>query len=166
MSNLKKIRLFECEDLTGNQDNSQISLKNDALVEVMRMVFLDHYFLFLARKYSAENMEHFSEYLFLTKNMVVHNAQNPFMLHHEALYIEKVVNERHKLLFTMGKDCIYNEDHSVDEYAYFIKIWDFMSLVEGTEKGCKSCLPSQYSMALNQADSIVTFRSAASSLGS
>mgnify|MGYP000276804704 CR=1 FL=1 len=78
MSNLKKIRLFECEDLTGNQDNSQISLKNDALVEVMRMVFLDHYFLFLARKYSAENMEHFSEYLFLTKKeiMVLEVAQN------------------------------------------------------------------------------------------
>jgi len=54
MSSLKKIRLFESEDLTGNQDGSQASLKNDALVEIVRMVFLDHYFLFLARKYTAD----------------------------------------------------------------------------------------------------------------
>lgn len=44
------------------------------------------------------------EFLYLTKNMVVHNASNPFMMHHESLYIEKVVNNRHKLLFSMGKD--------------------------------------------------------------
>ena len=36
--------------------------------------------------------------------MVVHNASNPFIMHHENLYIEKVVNNRHKLLFSMGKD--------------------------------------------------------------
>ena len=137
MSNLKKIRLFESEDLTGNQDGSQASLKNDGMVEIMRMVFLDHYFLFLARKYSAENNEACGEYLYLTKNMVVHNAQNPFMIHHESLYIEKVVNHRHKLLFTMGKDCTFNEDRQPEEQAYFIKIWDFMSLVESTEAGCK-----------------------------
>ena len=71
----------------------------------MRMVFLDHYFLFLARKYSQEDTSQpIGEFLYLTKNMVVHNASNPFMMHHESLYIEKVVNNRHKLLFSMGKD--------------------------------------------------------------
>lgn len=70
----------------------------------MRMVFLDHYFLFLARKYNAEDNQPCGEFLYLTKNMVVHNASNPFMLHHESFYIEKVVNSRHKLLFSMGKD--------------------------------------------------------------
>ena len=56
MSTLKKIRLFEQEDLSGNQDPRQVtSLKHDGLVEIMRMVFLDHYFLFLARKYSQED---------------------------------------------------------------------------------------------------------------
>ena len=53
MSSLKKIRLFEHEDLTGNQDGSQTSLKGDPLIEIMRMVFLDHYFLFLARRYNG-----------------------------------------------------------------------------------------------------------------
>lgn len=55
MSALKKIRLFENEDLTGNQDGNQVSLKHDGLVQIMRMVFLDHYFLFLATKYSEDN---------------------------------------------------------------------------------------------------------------
>ena len=56
MSTLKKIRLFEQEDLSVNQDPRQVtSLKHDGLVEIMRMVFLDHYFLFLARKYSQED---------------------------------------------------------------------------------------------------------------
>lgn len=48
-----------------------------------------------------------------------------------------MVNVRHKLLFTMGKDCLFNELRQPEEQAYFIKIWDFMSLVEGTEIGCK-----------------------------
>ena len=104
MSALKKIRLFESEDLTGNQDPNQISLKHDGLVENMRMVFLDHYFLFLALKYNAIDNQPCGEYLYLTKNMVVHNSDSPFMVHHESMYIEKVVNNRHKLLFTMGKD--------------------------------------------------------------
>ena len=102
----------------------------------MRMVFLDHYFLFLARKYSEDNAI-MGEYLYLTKNMVVHNPESPFMIHHESLYIEKVVNPRHKLLYTMGKDFLYNENREREEEAYFIKIWDFMSLVENTEAGCK-----------------------------
>jgi len=109
MSTLKKIRLFENEDLTGNQDGQQVSLKHDSQIEIMRMVFLDHYFLFLARKYSADGSAQ-GEYLFLTKNMVVHNASNPFMIHHESYYIEKVVNSKHKLLFTMGKDQQLNEN--------------------------------------------------------
>lgn len=109
MSTLKKIRLFENEDLTGNQDGQQVSLKHDSQIEIMRMVFLDHYFLFLARKYSADDSAQ-GEYLFLTKNMVVHNASNPFMIHHESYYIEKVVNSKHKLLFTMGKDQQLNEN--------------------------------------------------------
>ena len=137
MSALKKIRLFESQDLVGNQDASQISLKNDGLVEIMRMVFLDHYFLFLARKYNAEDSQPCGEFLYLTKNMVVHNAANPFMIHHEAFYIEKVVNANHKLLFTMGKDRQLSETGQVEEEAYFIKIWDFVSLVEGTSPGCK-----------------------------
>lgn len=138
MSSLKKIRLFEHEDLTGNQDGSQVSLKNDGLAEIVKMLFLDHYFLFLARKYAAGQEQHVGEYLFLTKNMIVHNAQDPFMVHHEACYLEKVVNARHKLLFTMGKDYRFNEENQPEEQAHFIKIWDFMSLVEGTEVGCKS----------------------------
>jgi len=53
MSALKKIRLFEQEDLSGNQDPRQVtSLKHDGTVEIMRMVFLDHYFLFLVSKLS------------------------------------------------------------------------------------------------------------------
>ena len=123
--------------MVGNQDASQISLKNDGLVEIMRMVFLDHYFLFLARKYNAEDSQPCGEFLYLTKNMVVHNAANPFMIHHEAFYIEKVVNANHKLLFTMGKDRQLSETGQVEEEAYFIKIWDFVSLVEGTSPGCK-----------------------------
>lgn len=118
-----------------------MSLKGDPLVEIMRMVFLDHYFLFLARKYNGVSEEPVGEYLFLTKNMIVHNAQEPFMIHHESCFLEKVVNARHKLLYTMGKDMRFNEDNQPEEQAYFIKIWDFMSLVEGTEHGCKSsCL--------------------------
>ena len=101
------------------------------------MVFLDHYFLFLARKYNAEDSQPCGEFLYLTKNMVVHNAANPFMIHHEAFYIEKVVNANHKLLFTMGKDRQLSETGQVEEEAYFIKIWDFVSLVEGTSPGCK-----------------------------
>jgi len=106
------------------------------------MVFLDHYFLFLARKYSQEDQQPIGEFLYLTKNMVVHNASNPFMMHHESLYIEKVVNNRHKLLFSMGKDRQLNENRQIEEEAYFIKIWDFMSLVEGTSQGCKYSLKS------------------------
>ena len=114
-----------------------MSLKHDGLVEIMRMVFLDHYFLFLARKYNPEDNMPVGEFLYLTKNMIVHNASNPFMIHHESFYIEKVVNARHKLLFTMGKDRLLNENRQIEEEAYFIKIWDFMSLVEGTSPGCK-----------------------------
>ena len=56
MSTPKKVRPVEPEDLSGNQDPRQVtSLKHDGLVEIMRMVFLDHYFLFLARKYSQED---------------------------------------------------------------------------------------------------------------
>ena len=149
MSTLKKIRLFEHEDLTANQDASQVSLKQDALVEIMRMVFLDHFHLFLARKY-AEDGQEAGEYLYLTKNMVVHNA---FNIHHESLYIEKVVNPKHqhKLLFTMGKDILINESNQVEEEAYFIKIWDFMSLVEGTS-GCKCATKFSYSPSLASID--------------
>ena len=103
----------------------------------MRMVFLDHYFLFLARKYNAQDNQPEGEYLYLTKNMVVHNAENPFMVHHESMYIEKIVNNRHKLLFTMGKDRQISDNGQIEEEAYFIKIWDFMSLVESTSPGCK-----------------------------
>ena len=69
--------------------------------------------------------------------MVVHNPTNPFVIHHESLYIEKVVNPRNKLLFTMGKDHTFNESKQISEEAFFIKIWDFMALVEGTSPGCK-----------------------------
>ena len=86
-----------------------MSLKNDLQVEIMRMVFLDHYFLFLARKYNGEDP--IGEFLFLTKNMIVHNAQEPFMIHHESMFLEKVVNARHKLLYTMGKDMRFNEEN-------------------------------------------------------
>lgn len=79
-------------------------MKNDSLVAIMRMVFLDHYFLFLAQRYNPGEEEPFGEFLYLTKNMVVHNSAEPFMIHHESLYIEKVVNSKHKLLFSMGKD--------------------------------------------------------------
>ena len=37
----------------------------------------------------------------------------------------------------MGKDYRFNEENQPEEQAHFIKIWDFMSLVEGTEIGCK-----------------------------
>ena len=108
------------------------------MVEIMRMVFLDHYFLFLARKYSQENPDVCEEYLYLTKNMVV---KNMIMIHHESLYIEKVVNNRvnhrQSLLFSMGKDFYYNESRERDDEAYFIKIWDFKSLIESEEDGCK-----------------------------
>ena len=100
------------------------------------MIFLDHYFLFLGSKY-VDNSDHSVEYLYLTKNMVVHNASNPFMIHHQSHFIQKVVNNRHKLLITMGKDRQYNESGGFEEEALFIKIWDFMSLVEGTSPGCK-----------------------------
>lgn len=59
------------------------------------------------------------------------------MLHHESFYIEKVVDSKHKLLFSMGKDNFLDENRNPAEEAYFIKIWDFMSLVEGTSPGCK-----------------------------
>ena len=57
MSTLKKIRLFEQEELSGNQDPQLVSLKHDGLVEIVRMVFLDHYFLFLARKLFSQDAQ-------------------------------------------------------------------------------------------------------------
>ena len=137
MSALKRIRLFEQEELSGNPDPQLVSLKRDPYVEIMRMVFLDHYFLFLARKKFQGDDERSDEFLYLTKNMVVHNPSNPFVIHHESLFIKKVVNSKHKLLFTMGRDRTFNENMQVAEEANFIKIWDFMSLVEGTLPGCK-----------------------------
>ena len=101
------------------------------------MVFLDHYFLFLARKYNAGEDSPCGEFLYLTKNMMIHNFDQTFQIHHESFYIEKVVNARHKLLFSMGKDRQISEGGQIEEEAYFIKIWDFMSLVESTSPGCK-----------------------------
>ena len=100
------------------------------------MVFLDHYFLFLARKYSLENTP-IGEHLYLTKNMQVHNS---FMIHHESLYIEKVVNFDRKFLFTMGKDYCLDENKERTDWAYFIKIWDFLQLIGGGSQGCKCTL--------------------------
>ena len=93
--------------------------------------------MFLACKTFTEEDRADEEFLYLTKNMIVHNASNPFVIHHETHFIEKVVNARHKLLITMGKDRTLDENMENSQVAYFIKIWDFMSLVEGTSKGCK-----------------------------
>ena len=113
-----------------------VSLKYDPLVEIMRMVFLDHWFLFLARKYNAGEETPCGEFLYLTKNMLVQQVESTFMIHHESMYIEKVVSNGHKLLFSMGKDRHF-EGGQIAEEAFFIKIWDFMSLVESTSPGCK-----------------------------
>jgi len=57
------------------------------------------------------------------------------MIHHQTLYIDKVVNNGMKLLYTFGIDCGLNENGELQDKAYVIKIWDFTQLVGDS---CKS----------------------------
>ena len=63
------------------------------------------------------------------------------MIHHQTLYIDKVVNNGMKLLYTFGIDCGLNENGELQDKAYVIKIWDFTQLVG---ESCKSFHASSY----------------------
>jgi hypothetical protein len=93
------------------------------------MVYLDMFFLFLGRETSADG--DVSEYLYLTKSMEI---SKKWMIHHGAFYIDKVVRQDMKLLYTCGVDCGWNENGEMQDKAYVIKIWDFTQLVSETCK--------------------------------
>jgi len=93
-------------------------------IHILRMVYMDMFFLFLGRETDSE--ENPWEYLYLTKSMEI---SKKWMIHHQTLYIDKVVSNNMKLLYTFGIDCGFNENGDLEHKAYVIKIWDFTQLV-------------------------------------
>jgi hypothetical protein len=118
MSNLKPIRLFDTE-VISTQDAQHMQD-----IHIMRMVYMDMFFLFLGRETDSEDNSW--EFLYLTKSMEI---SKKWMIHHQTLYIDKVVSNGMKLLYTFGIDCGYNENGELQDKAYVIKIWDFTQLV-------------------------------------
>lgn len=55
------------------------------------------------------------------------------MIHHNTVYIDKVINFDMKFLFTVGIDQCKLENGSIQEQQYFIKIWDLQALISGQE---------------------------------
>lgn len=125
MSNLKPIRLFDTEIISGEGQMQDI--------HILRMVQLDMFFMFLGRETDADGDT--SEHLYLTKEMKI---SKKWMIHHQTLYIDKVITSSMKLIYTFGIDCGYNENYEVQDRAYVFKIWDWTSLVG---ESCKSKQP-------------------------
>ena len=71
MSNLKPIRLFDTEIISG-EGNTQMQD-----IHVLRMVYLDMFFMFLGRETNSDGET--SEYLYLTKSMEI---SKKWMIHH------------------------------------------------------------------------------------
>lgn len=94
-------------------------------IHILRMVYLDMFFMFLGRETYGDDGET-AEFLYLTKSMEI---SQKWMIHHQTLYIDKVVNSSMKLLYTFGIDCGFNENGEMQDKAYVIKIWDFTQLV-------------------------------------
>lgn len=92
---------------------------------VMRMVYLDMFFLFLGQDQKSNDP---TEYFYLTKNLQI---KSEFKIHHQTYYVDKFINYQKgmKLLISMGMD---NNDMAVDDKVLAIKIWDFQSLVHSS----------------------------------
>ena len=99
-----------------------VSLSNDENIEMVRLIVIDHYFLILECD-TAQDLE----FLSVTANRMEHPnwEDQKFQIHHEAYFIEKIITENQKLLFSVGKDDCKLES------ACFLKIWDFNSLIAG-----------------------------------
>lgn len=115
MSNLKPIRLFDTETISGQDQSMQAEN-----LTFHRMIYLDMFFLFLCKEKIDEEQE--IEYLYSTKSMEI---QKKFMIHHHTLYVDKVVNAQMKLLYTFGLDFGLDENGNILDKAFVIKIWDF-----------------------------------------
>jgi hypothetical protein len=127
MSNLKPIRLFDTEIISGE---GSTSMQN---IHILRMVYLDMFFMFLGRETDEDGDT--SEFLYLTKSMEI---SKKWMIHHQTLYIDKVITSSMKMLYTFGIDCGYNENYEVQDKAYVFKIWDWTALVG---ESCKCTRP-------------------------
>ena len=114
MSNLKISKLFDTEVISAQDAHHMQD------IHIMRMVYMDMFFLFLGRETDSE--ENSWEFLYLTKSMEI---SKKWMIHHQTLYIDKVVSNGMKLLYTFGIDCGFNENGELQDKAYVIKIWDF-----------------------------------------
>jgi hypothetical protein len=132
---MRKQKFFESKTLSGSEpsgmdfDQSKKSL-NDIMV--LRMLYLDYFFLFLGM--NAETtadgtaLKDPQQYLFLMKEMQV---KSTFKVHRSVLYLDKNVENLmgNKYLLSLGyDDQIDSNSGSVVQTALVFKIWDFISL--------------------------------------
>lgn len=93
---------------------------------VLKMVYLDMFFLFLGRdkRKTMEGNGDLNEYFYLTKSLQV---KSEFKIHTQTHYIDKFINYQKglKLLISMGVDQNYSETSGTEDSIQIIKIWDF-----------------------------------------
>ena len=109
------------------------------------MVYFDEFFLFLSIKNLPNDA--YVQYLYVTKQNMELTPERTFQIHTETYFIDKVVNFDVKYLFTVGSDNCFDENHTIVDKAYVIKIWDFQSLI-AMSSGCKLFLSFSYFLVL------------------
>ena len=92
------------------------NLKYAQNVDILRMVYFDMFYLFLAFRIQDDGSE--VQYLYLTKNLEIlqeGGRRKEFMIHHNTVYIDKVINFDMKFLFTVGIDQCKLENGGIQE---------------------------------------------------
>lgn len=98
---------------------------------VLRMLFLDHFFLFMGMNSQKTEDESAlvdnTQYLFLLKG---NSVKSEFKLHKSIVYLDKNVDNRmkNKYLLSLGYDEQVDSTGNAVQNALVFKIWDFISL--------------------------------------
>ena len=136
---MRKQKFFESEVIVGKEDPKQMSSMafeqgakslNDLLV--LRMLFLDHFFLFMgmnaAKTADGSKFVDPNQYLFLMKG---NQVKTEFKIHRSVLFLDKNVDNfmKNKYILSLGYDDLLDpQTGSPVETALVFKIWDFMSM--------------------------------------
>lgn len=138
---MRKQKFFESETIVGKEDQKQNSSMqfekkskslNDLLV--LRMIFLDHFFLFMGmnnEKAADGTILNQDQYLFLMKGDQV---KIEYKIHKSVLFLEKNIDNflKNKYIVSLGIDEFNDPSQGKQESALVLKIWDFMSLDDYT----------------------------------
>lgn len=139
-SNFKRIRFFECDQIEdasaavkakGAKGASEVVASKERTIQdvnVIHMIYLDMFFLFLGTPVPKAGEQAYPiEYFYLTKNLSI---KSEFRIHTQTFYVDKFISYQKgmKLLISMGRD-ISNTSGQPEDLGWIVKIWDFQSLV-------------------------------------